>query len=113
MKDGFRFLRTFILVALTYNPLKFFGLLGLVSLAMACYLEIAPVTYYALYRRVEDWEIYRLFSILAATAVATEEALRVRPGQNYRTLSVLAGCGGPPKGWRTVLPVLAALRRVA
>lgn len=72
MKDGFRFLRTFILIALTYNPLKFFGLLGLVSLAMACYLGIAPVTYYALYRRVEDWEIYRLFTILVLAIIGLQ-----------------------------------------
>lgn len=64
VRDGFRFLRTFIFVAATYNPLKFFGLIGLLLLVLAFYLGISPIIYYLQHQRVEDWEIYRLFTIL-------------------------------------------------
>ena len=69
IKDGFRFLATFIKVAATYNPLKFFGLFGLLSLMLACYLGIGPLIYYLQHRRVEDWEIYRLVTILVLAIV--------------------------------------------
>jgi len=62
--DGLRFLRTFAVVAATYNPLKFFGVLGLLALAVAGYLGLGPVAHYVRYRRVEEGEIYRLFTIL-------------------------------------------------
>ncbi len=72
LKDGFRFLRTFIVVGATYNPLKFFGVLGVLSLVLASYLGIGPVIYYLRYRRVEDWEIYRLFTILVLGIVGVQ-----------------------------------------
>ncbi len=64
VQDGFRFLATFLTVASTYNPLKFLGTLGLLALALAVYLGIAPVVYYLRFGRVEEGEIYRLFTIL-------------------------------------------------
>ena len=72
IRDGFRFLGTFIIVGVTYNPLKFFGLVGLLSLILAGYLGIGPVIYYIQYRRVEDWEIYRLFTILVLGIVGVQ-----------------------------------------
>jgi len=72
IKDGFRFLRTFLMVGATYNPLKFFGFLGLLSLILACYLGMGPVIYYLQYRRVEEWEMYRLFTILVLGVVGVQ-----------------------------------------
>lgn len=72
LKDGLRFLRTIIKVGTTYNPLKFFGFLGLSSLAVAFYLGIGPLLYYLNYRRVEDWEIYRLFTILVLGVIGLQ-----------------------------------------
>lgn len=72
LKDGFRFLRTVIMVGTTYNPLKFFGFLGLFSLAVAFYLGIGPLLYYLNYWRVEDWEIYRLFTILVLGVIGLQ-----------------------------------------
>ena len=63
-REGYRFLRTFITVASTYNPLKFFGALGLACAVLASYLAIGPITHYLSRHRVEDWEIYRLLTIL-------------------------------------------------
>ena len=64
VKDGMRFLRTIVGIARLYNPLKFFGLIGLAMIALGCYLGIEPIWYYLKVRRVEDWEIYRLFTIM-------------------------------------------------
>lgn len=64
VKDGMRFLRTIVGIARLYNPLKFFGLIGLAMIALGCYLSIEPIWYYLNVRRVEDWEIYRLFTIM-------------------------------------------------
>jgi len=72
IRDGLRFLRTFITVAVTYNPLKFFGFAGLIFLFLACYLAIGPVAYYVLHGRVEDWEIYRLLTILVLCIIGLE-----------------------------------------
>lgn len=64
LRDGLRFLRTFVATGATYNPLKFFGTAAVVLLLLALWLGIGPVRYYLVHRRVEDWEIYRLSTIL-------------------------------------------------
>jgi len=68
-REGYRFLRTFITVASTYNPLKLFGALGLSCAVLASYLSIGPITHYLANHRVEDWEIYRLLTILVLVVV--------------------------------------------
>lgn len=62
VRDGFRFLGTILSVARLYNPLKFFGVAGLSMLVLGTLLGIQPVLYYLAFRRVEDWEIYRLIT---------------------------------------------------
>ena len=62
--DGIRFLRTIIGIARLYNPLKFFGFAGLLIIGLGLLLSIGPVSYYIAVRRVEDIEIYRLFTIM-------------------------------------------------
>jgi Glycosyltransferases involved in cell wall biogenesis len=62
--DGLRFLWTILRTAHRYNPLKVFGLLGLLLLGLAVILGVGPVIYYAQARRVEDWEIYRLVAVM-------------------------------------------------
>ena len=62
--DGVRFLRIIVATARLYNPLKFFGAVGAILLLVAVVLGIDPVVYYLRVRRVEDTEIYRLFSIM-------------------------------------------------
>ena len=63
VSDGFRFLNIIIRTARLYNPLKFFGVVGLVLLAVGCFLSVEPITYY-LDVRVEDTGIYRLVTIM-------------------------------------------------
>jgi glycosyltransferase involved in cell wall biosynthesis len=62
--DGLRFLWTILRTAHRYNPLKVFGLLGMLLLVLATILGIEPVSYYIQARRVEDWEIYRLVAVI-------------------------------------------------
>ncbi len=64
VSDGFRFLNIIIRTARLYNPLKFFGVVGLALLATGCFLSVEPITYYLDVRRVEDTEIYRLVTIM-------------------------------------------------
>jgi glycosyltransferase involved in cell wall biosynthesis len=64
VSDGFRFLNIIIRTARLYNPLKFFGVVGLVLLAVGCFLSVEPITYYLDVRRVEDTGIYRLVTIM-------------------------------------------------
>ncbi len=62
--DGFRFLWTIIRTAHRYNPMKIFGALGLILLLTAMVLGISPLVYYIKIQRVEDWEIYRLTTVI-------------------------------------------------
>ncbi len=71
LTDGFRFLNIIVGIARLYNPLRLFSAVGLAILALAAWLGIGPVMYYLTVRRVEDTEIYRLFTImvLAVTGI--------------------------------------------
>jgi len=62
--DGFRFLNIIVGTARLYNPLKFFGIAGLALVALGLALSVDPIVYYLQFRRVEDTEIYRLFTIM-------------------------------------------------
>jgi glycosyltransferase involved in cell wall biosynthesis len=63
-RDGWRFLKTILRVAHVYNPLRLYGAAALLMLALAFLLGLQPLWYYLTVRRVEDWEIYRLLTIL-------------------------------------------------
>ncbi len=62
--DGLRFLWTILRTAHRYNPMKMFGLLGAICLVVAIVLGISPLAYYIRVQRVEDWEIYRLTTVI-------------------------------------------------
>jgi glycosyltransferase involved in cell wall biosynthesis len=64
VKDGVRFLRTIVGLAETYNPLKFFGVVGAAMLGVAFLLGIKPVVHYFWYREVPLSEIYRLLTVI-------------------------------------------------
>lgn len=63
-KDGFRFLNSIIQIASSYNPLKFFGFIGVILLVIGLLLSIDPVSYYISVRRVEYTALYRLLTIM-------------------------------------------------
>ena len=68
--DGVRFLNVIVGTAALYNPLKFFGVVGLLLLIMGALLSVDPIAYYIQSRRVEDTEIYRLFTIMVLSVTA-------------------------------------------
>lgn len=69
--DGVRFLKIIIGTARLYNPLKFFGAVGVFLLLAGLLLSIDPISYYLRVRRVEDTEIYRLFTIMVLFVTGT------------------------------------------
>jgi glycosyltransferase involved in cell wall biosynthesis len=64
--DGLRFLWTIVRTAHRYNPLKIFGLLGMLLVLVGIGYGIEPVRYYLAARRVEDWEVYRLMVVVVS-----------------------------------------------
>jgi glycosyltransferase involved in cell wall biosynthesis len=62
--DGLRFLWTILRTAHRYNPLKVFGLIGLVLVAVGIGYGIGPLAYYLQVQRIEDWAIYRLVTVI-------------------------------------------------
>ncbi len=64
LKDGFRFLNIIVRTATLYNPLKLFGVAGMAMLGAAAWLGLDPLLYYLSVRRIEDTEMYRLFTIM-------------------------------------------------
>lgn len=73
--DGFRFLDVIVRITRLYNPLKFFGAMALALLAAAFVLGVEPVMHYLRVRRVEDTEIYRLFTIMVLTLTGIQIAV--------------------------------------
>lgn len=64
IRDGFRFLRSIMGISRLYNPSKFFGGVGFLMILAATVLGLQPLLYYFVVRRVEDWAIYRLFTVM-------------------------------------------------
>ena len=62
--DGLRFLWTILRTAHRYNPLKVFGLIGLVLIVVGIGYGVGPLAYYIQVQRVEDWAIYRLVAVI-------------------------------------------------
>jgi glycosyltransferase involved in cell wall biosynthesis len=62
--DGLRFLWTILRTAHRYNPLKVFGVIGTLLIAIGIGLGVGPLAYYIEVQRVEDWAIYRLVTVI-------------------------------------------------
>ena len=63
IQDGIRFLKTIIDIALIYEPVRFFGSLGVILLMIAIGYVIYPIQYYARFRVIPEYMIYRLITI--------------------------------------------------
>ncbi len=61
--DGVRFLKTIIDIALTYEPFKFFGIMGIVFFLTGFCYGLYPLAYYFKHRMVPDYMIYRLMTV--------------------------------------------------
>lgn len=62
--DGLRFLNAILRISRLYNPLRLFGAIGITMLTIGLWLGLGPLYYYLQVRRVEDTELYRLFTIM-------------------------------------------------
>jgi len=96
--DGLAFLSSIIGVAISYNPLKFIGPLGIACLGAALYLSVDPILYYFQNRRVEDDELYRLITI-SVLAVSGLQIINFGLFSN----ALLAQSLGEPPDRRSVL----------
>jgi glycosyltransferase involved in cell wall biosynthesis len=65
IQDGIRFLKTIIDIALIYEPLRFFGSLGILFFLIAVGYGIYPLLYYLEVRIVPSYMIYRIITITA------------------------------------------------
>lgn len=81
LRDGVRFLSVILEVALTYRPLRFFGVMGGVFLLLALLYGLYPLGYYMRHREISDWLIYRLLAVTVFTVA----------GLNLVTIGLLAG----------------------
>jgi hypothetical protein len=64
VKDGLRFLRIIMETALTYQPIRFFGSIGVIFLVLALGYGISPVLHYLQYTEVPEDRIYRLIAVV-------------------------------------------------
>lgn len=64
VRDGFRFLGSILQMTTLYNPLKFFGLIGLCLLLLGMIYGLEPLFHYISQREVPERYIYRLLAIL-------------------------------------------------
>jgi glycosyltransferase involved in cell wall biosynthesis len=65
LQDGIRFLKTIVDIALIYEPLQFFGILGLLFLLVALGYGVYPLYFYLKMKMVPTYMLYRLVAIIA------------------------------------------------
>jgi hypothetical protein len=71
LSDGVRFLRSILECALIYRPGRLFSLLAFPFLALAVLFSVHPVEMYLSQRKLEEWMIYRLITVLMCYLVAS------------------------------------------
>ena len=71
ISDGIRFFRSIVECALVYRPGRLFSLLALPFLFVAVLFSVHPVEVYLRERRLEEWMIYRLITVLMCYLVAS------------------------------------------
>ncbi len=63
--DGLRFARAIGRIALTYRPLRFLGIPGLLLVLVALFYGVGLLSWYAVHREIADWLIYRMAAVIA------------------------------------------------
>jgi len=63
--DGLRFARAIGRIALTYRPLRFLGIPGLLLVLVALFYGVGLLSWYAVHREIADWLIYRMAAVTA------------------------------------------------
>jgi len=63
--DGLRFARAIGRIALTYRPLRFLGIPGLILILLALFYGAGLLSWYAVHREIAEWLIYRMAAVTA------------------------------------------------
>jgi len=63
--DGLRFARAIGRIALTYRPLRFLGIPGLILILLALFYGVGLLSWYVVHREIADWLIYRMAAVTA------------------------------------------------
>jgi glycosyltransferase involved in cell wall biosynthesis len=63
--DGLRFARAIGRIALTYRPLRFLGIPGLLLVLVALFYGVCLLSWYVVHREIADWLIYRMAAVTA------------------------------------------------
>lgn len=71
LSDGVRFLRSIVECALIYRPGRLFSLFAFPFVAIALLFSVHPVEVYLSERRLEEWMIYRLITVLMCYLVVS------------------------------------------
>jgi glycosyltransferase involved in cell wall biosynthesis len=71
LSDGVRFLRSIVECALIYRPGRLFSFLALPFFLTAVLFSVHPVEVYLSERRLEEWMIYRLITVLMCYLVVS------------------------------------------
>ena len=89
LSDGVRFLRSIVEAALIYRPGRLFSFAAIPVLAIAVLFSVHPVEVYLSQRRLEEWMIYRLITVLMCYLVAG--VLLTASVLSERVVSVIRG----------------------
>jgi len=71
LADGVRFFRSIVESALVYRPGRLFSLLALPFFVIGVLFSIHPIELYIAERRLEEWMIYRLITVLMCYLVVS------------------------------------------
>ena len=96
LKDGLRFLKIIIDIALIYLPLKILGGLGVLSLAISILYGAGPVLSYLEKGALDEGVIYRLLGI---TTFITVGLILILLGVVAQKLALLIRVGDPPRSF--------------
>jgi glycosyltransferase involved in cell wall biosynthesis len=113
LSDGVRFLKAIVDAALMYKPWRVYSLIAVPIIAVALLFSAYPVEFYIRNRRLEEWMIYRLITVMMCYLVAS-----ILLSASVLSARIVAVLDGPPKvqsfvlglGRRFVTPKL--LRRL-
>jgi glycosyltransferase involved in cell wall biosynthesis len=65
-RDGIRFLKIILDTALSYRPLRFFGVAGIALLVLALGYGLMPLGHYIREQNIQEWMFYRLSAVVVA-----------------------------------------------
>lgn len=99
--DGLRFLRIIVGTAYTYVPFRFFMIAGLLALVAGAGLGLPVLAGYLRSGRIEDWQFYRIMSVVTLGNVGLAALLVGMLSANFSRL-ILPDCRRPGKVFRGV-----------